>query len=144
MIAAALQPTPQCKRCIERREGVAKSDRMLSSMHHSGGTGLSIAGQPPKVAGPWARSQRCTARRRYEASSSQDVDLSSLSMVGWAMTAYAAGFMFFSVVSGYLLDYVTSWHRLLSAAGLITAAAHHHRGTPTWVHTISPSAPTLR
>lgn len=58
-----------------------------------------------------------------EASSSQDVDLSSLTMVGWAMTAYAAGFMFFSVVSGYLLDCVTSWHRLLSATGLITAAA---------------------
>lgn len=105
-------------------------------------TGLCLGGRGAALLG--LAKQAGIIEMLDEASSSQDVDLSSLSMVGWAMTAYAAGFMFFSVVSGYLLDYVTSWHRLLSAAGLITAAAHHHRGTPTWVHTISPSAPTLR
>ncbi len=56
-------------------------------------------------------------------SSGEEIDLSSLTMVGWAMTAYAGGFMVCSVVSGYLLDSIASWHRLLSFSGLVTAVA---------------------
>ena len=56
-------------------------------------------------------------------SEEQDIDLSELTMVGWAMTAYAFGFMFGSVGSGYLLDAVAHWHRLLVAGGLLIALA---------------------
>lgn len=58
-----------------------------------------------------------------EQADDDDVDLSSLSMIGWAMTAYALGFMLCSVISGYLLDSVENWHRLLSGSGVVTAVA---------------------